>query len=55
VNVLEHLTEIAHIEPFSADRAFHKVIGFTSSEAVGIPASHGFAFGFNPSSSHCSR
>jgi hypothetical protein len=38
VHVLEYLPKITHVEPFAAARAFHKVIGFGLSDAVGIHA-----------------
>jgi hypothetical protein len=50
--VVEHRAEIAHVEPLAAAGAFHEMIGFGLSDAVGFPLSHDRTFGFKPSSSH---
>jgi hypothetical protein len=38
MDVPHHLGQVAHVEPLSAARAFHEVIGFGLSDAVGIHA-----------------
>ena len=52
VDVLDHLTKVAHVEPLTAAGAFHEMIGIVFGDAINIAASHDFAFGFRPSSAH---
>jgi hypothetical protein len=47
-----HFAHLAHVEPLTAARALHEVIGLGFGDAIGIPASHDFAFGFRPNSAH---
>jgi hypothetical protein len=39
--VFEHLTRIAHVEPSLAAGTFHKVIGFTLRDIIGITSAFG--------------
>ncbi len=39
--VFEHLTQIAHVEPSLAAGTFHKVIGFTLRDIIGITSAFG--------------
>jgi hypothetical protein len=41
VPVFEHLTQIAHVEPGLAAGTFHKVIGFTLRDIIGITSAFG--------------
>jgi hypothetical protein len=41
VPVFEHLTQIAHVEPSLAAGTFHKVIGFTLRDIIGITSAFG--------------
>jgi hypothetical protein len=36
VNVVQHRTEIAHVEPLIAAWTFHVMVGFGLSEAIGV-------------------
>jgi hypothetical protein len=41
VDELDDLGEIAHVEPLTTARAFHEVIGFGLSHAIGVAAGLG--------------
>jgi hypothetical protein len=59
VKVVQHLPEIAHVEPLIATWTFHEMVGFGLSDAIGVDAvvagqggHRRPAFGFSPSSLH---